>query len=88
MRYSFTILVGECLSKSKPMPPTSEEVPCPACAKPMSLTVKKLKDVYMHYFINDKNNEEIYVMCLKCIEKEEFHKEESRFYNNRSIKIV
>ena len=87
MRYPITIIAGECLSKNKPMPPVAEEVPCPTCAKPMSLTIKKLKDIYMHYFINDRD-EEIDVMCLKCIEKEEFYNEQSRFYKNRNIKIV
>lgn len=86
MRYPLIVIPGEPFDGSKLIPPMSQEVPCPSCLKPMLLTLKKLSKIFLHYFIDD-HNEDLDVMCLICIRNDEIENEDlPRF--RRKMKIL
>lgn len=45
-------------------------VPCPCCLKPMLLSGDQLKTIFIHYFI-ENSNEQMDSMCYNCIQNEE-----------------
>lgn len=64
-----------------------QKVPCPHCLKQMMLSNAKLKAIYIHYFINDKN-EFLDVMCLNCIEEQIEEHNQSPFGEVKKIRLL
>jgi len=86
MRYPLIIVPGDIIPKTGSGADVTQEVPCPHCLKPMMLSPSKLKIIFLHYFIED-NNQELDVMCIKCIENEVFENEDTP-YSHKRLKIL